>query len=116
MVDEDQIDLSGDSGFLSPPGDDKPAHKPKHQISAIGESEEGAETRWTRRPAATARGACHTKTFTAKLRGDAIEVMDEAINQWLEDNPDYEVKFISTSVGEMTSKTTEKTLFISVWV
>ena len=113
---EDPIDLSGDSGLHEVPADDRPAHKPKHQIKTIGESEEQDKKRWSREPAATARGACHTKTFVSKLRMDAIELMDEQINQWLENNPTYEVKFMSSSVGDLMGKIREPSLFVSVWV
>jgi hypothetical protein len=112
---EDAIDLSGESGIQEVVDDVDPT-KPKHQIKAIGEAEGQAQKRWTRLPAATARGACHTKTFIAKLRVDAIELMDDQINQWLEDNPDYEVKFISSSTGDLMGKVKEPTLFLSVWV
>ena len=53
---EDAIDLSGESG-ISEVIEDKPEAKPKHQIMAIGESKSEDSKRWTRRPAATARGA-----------------------------------------------------------
>ena len=70
----------------------------------------------SRQPSAEARGACHSRTFFAKLRPDAIELLDDQINQWLDENPGYEVKFVSTSTGEMMGKQREPTLFVSVWV
>ncbi len=112
---DDPIDLSGDSGIMPSP-EPEPSAKPKPKIQMIGEAKGSVKKRWTRTPAPTARGACHSKTFFTKLRPDAIEMLDDQVNQWLEDNPDYEVKFISTSVGEMMGKQREPTLFLSVWV
>ncbi len=72
--------------------------------------------RWKRAPKKTGSGATHVKTFVAKLRMDAIDHLDEQINQWLDENPDYEVKFVSQSVGPLKGKTIEEALFLCVWV
>jgi hypothetical protein len=71
---------------------------------------------WNRTPNATGQGAIHVKTFVAKLRLDAIDHLDEQVNEWLDNHPEYEVKFVSTTVGRLVGKTTEDALFMSVWV
>jgi hypothetical protein len=75
-----------------------------------------AKHEWTRAPNKTGTGATHIKTFVAKLRADALEHMDEQINTWLDDHPDYEVKYVTTVVGELTGKTKEPALFVTVWI
>ena len=74
------------------------------------------DEQWKRTPNVTGQGAIHVKTFVTKLRLDAIEHMDDQINSWLDNHPEYEVKFVSTSIGELVSKRTEAALFVSVWV
>ncbi len=71
---------------------------------------------WKRTPNVTNTGAIHVKTFVAKLRLDAIEHLDEQVNNWLDNHPEYEVKFVSQSIGQLVGKRTEDALFISVWV
>ncbi|MDX1564098.1 MAG: hypothetical protein R3236_01775 [Phycisphaeraceae bacterium] len=108
---DDPIDLSMDDETPS-----SGSAKPRPKIQMIGQAEGPAKKGWSRQPSAETRGACHAKTFFAKLRPDAIEMLDDQINQWLEENPGYEVKFVSTSTGEMMGKQREPTLFVSVWV
>jgi len=71
---------------------------------------------WKRAPKKTGTGATHVKTFIAKLRMDAIDHLDEQVNQWLDEHPDYEVKFVTQSVGPLKGKTIEEALFLCVWV
>ncbi len=71
---------------------------------------------WKRTPNVTNSGAIHVKTFVTKLRLDAIEHLDEQINDWLDNHPEYEVKFVSQSIGKLVGKNTEDALFVSVWV
>jgi len=74
------------------------------------------EDHWNRKPNLTGQGAIHVKTFVAKLRLDAVEHLDEQVNEWLDAHPEYEVKFVTTTVGQLVGKTTEDALFMSVWV
>ncbi|GAB4194181.1 MAG: hypothetical protein Kow00105_08380 [Phycisphaeraceae bacterium] len=71
---------------------------------------------WKRTPNVTGQGAIHVKTFVSKLRLDAIDHLDEQINNWLDNHPEYEVKFVSQSIGKLVGKNTEDALFVSVWV
>ncbi|MEX0774444.1 MAG: hypothetical protein WD042_01895 [Phycisphaeraceae bacterium] len=74
------------------------------------------QDRWNRKPNATGTGATHCRSFVSKLRLDAIENLDETINRWLDENPEYEVKFVTVSVGILTGKLKEEALFLNVWV
>jgi hypothetical protein len=74
------------------------------------------DSKWKRQPNLTGQGAIHVKTFVAKLRLDAIEHLDEQINEWLDSNPEYEVKMVTSTVGQLVGKLTEDALFVNVWV
>lgn len=81
----------------------------------------GSKTRhddkWDRTPNVTGKGAIHCKVFHCKLREDALEFLEEQINKWLDTHPEYEVKFVTSSIGELKTKTmTEPAMFMTVWV
>jgi len=85
------------------------------RITAFGK-EKRHEDKWSRSPNTTGQGAIHVKTFHAKLTGDALEYMDQCINEWLDAHPQYEVKFACSTVGTVTSKIKEPNLICQVWV
>lgn len=97
-----------------------PAHpedaKPK--IQAFGQALGGVKKSesWKRKPNTNGTGAIHVKTFHSKLNAEAVAFMDEQINQWLDEHPEYEVKFVTTSVGEWQGKLKEIAMVVSVWV
>ncbi len=72
--------------------------------------------RWQRPTNKDGTGATHVKTFTAKLRADTLAHLDEQINQWLDEHPEYEVKFVNTHIGPLKGKETEDALIVNVWV
>lgn len=74
------------------------------------------EDNWSRTPNVTGRGAIHVKSFHCKLSGDAVENMDRQINEWLDAHPQYEVKFVTSNVGEWTGKLKEPNLILHLWV
>lgn len=74
------------------------------------------EDSWKRQPNVTGKGAIHVKTFVTKLRLDAVEHMDDQVNHWLDAHPEYEVKFVTTTVGKLVGKITEEALFVNIWV
>lgn len=71
---------------------------------------------WNRTPNTTGTGAIHVKSFHCKLTGDSLAFLDQQINEWLDANPEYEVKFVTTSVGIWTGKLKEPNLIVNVWV
>lgn len=85
------------------------------QIKSFG-SKQRHEESWSRTPNVTGQGAIHVKTFHAKLREDALAFLDQQINEWLDSHPEYEVKFVTTTVGELKGKLIEPALFVNVWV
>jgi hypothetical protein len=93
----------------------KPLPTVASKITAFGK-ERRHEEDWTRTPNTTGNGAIHVKTFHCKLTEDAVAYMDQCINEWLDAHPQYEVKFVSSTVGTMTGKLKEPALFCQVWV
>lgn len=75
----------------------------------------GAES-WKRKPTVTGNGAVHCKSFHAKLTGESLEYLDKQINDWLDAHPDYEVKLVTSTIGEWTGKLKEPNLIVQVWV
>jgi len=80
------------------------------------ESKIKREEKVGRKSNADGHGATRVKTFVAKLRLDAIDNMDEMINQWLTEHPDYEVKHSTAVIGMLQGKLAEPALFVCVWV
>ena len=85
------------------------------KITAFGK-ERRHEEQWDRTPNTTGTGAIHVKTFHAKLTDDALNYMDQCINEWLDAHPQYEVKFVNSTVGILTGKIKEPHLVCQVWV
>lgn len=86
-----------------------------NKITAFGEKKRH-EDEWSRTPNSTGTGAIHVKTFHCKLTDDALTYMDSCVNEWLDAHPQYEVKFVTSSVGTLTGKLKEPHLICQVWV
>lgn len=71
---------------------------------------------WNRTPNATGSGAIHVRTFHSKLTDDALAYLDQCVNEWLDAHPEYEVKLVSSTVGQVTGKLKEPHLICQVWV
>ena len=95
------------------------AAQPVNKIQAF-ESRIGAkrhEEVWKRTPNVTGSGAIHMRTFHCKLGDDAIGYLDQQINEWLDAHPQYEVKFVTSNIGEWSGKLgKEHHLVVLVWV
>jgi hypothetical protein len=111
---------AGTGGAPSAPGANAPSSPAGpaptvSKITAFGR-ERKHEDAWQRSPNTTGAGAIHVKTFHCKLTEDALQYMDQLINEWLDAHPQYEVKFVSGSIGVMTGKLKEPALICQVWV
>lgn len=104
-LDESPLPVAESSG---PPG-------LKTKIRAF-EKERRHEDEWNRTPNTTGTGAIHVRTFHSKLTDDALKYMDDLINEWLDAHPQYEVKYVTSTVGIVTGKTKEPHLICQVWV
>ena len=74
------------------------------------------EDKWSRTPNTTGQGAIHVRTFHCKLTDDALTYLDQCVNEWLDAHPQYEVKFVTSTVGTLTGKLKEPHLVCQVWV
>ena len=63
----------------------------------------------------TGKGATRVRTFHTRLSNNAMAFLDEQVNEWVDENPDIEVKFSTSTVGMVESKKTEPHLIINVW-
>ena len=104
-------------GSSSEPIEVSPEPPPQNtsKITMLGEKKRH-EDNWTRTPNTTGGGAIHVKTFHSKLTDDALIYMDNTINEWLDAHPQYEVKFVNSTVGTLTGKLKEPHLICQVWV
>ena len=71
---------------------------------------------WIRQPIADGTGASHVRTFHSKLTDDALGYIDQQVNEWLDENPQLEVKLVTTTIGTFTGKVKEPHLICQVWV
>jgi hypothetical protein len=85
------------------------------KITAFG-SEQKEDTSWSRNPNTTGTDAKHVRTFHSKLTDDALTYLDKQVNEWLDENPKYEVKIVSTTIGTFTGKVKEPHLICQIWV
>ncbi len=86
------------------------------KIRTFAENKQVYHHKWERKTTKTGNGATHVKTFVCKLRLDAMDHLDDMINEWLDAHPDCEVKFVTTTTGELKGKITEPALFVNIWV
>jgi hypothetical protein len=91
---------------------------PANKIRAMGQALLGGhhQQEWKRPTNLTGNGATHVRSFHAKLTGESLEFLDKQINDWLDSHPDYEVKMVTTTVGEWTGKLKEPNIIVQVWV
>ena len=95
-----------------------PAEPPPPKIHAF-EQKLGVrkhEDSWNRTPNSMGTGAIHVKSFHCKLNDDSLVYMDQQINEWLDAHPQYEVKLVTTAVGEWVGKMKEMQMVVQVWV
>jgi len=93
-------------------GEAKPKIRTFEQALSVAHSEE----HWKRKPTVTGTGATHVRSFHCKLTGDCLENLDRQINEWLDSHPEFEVKFVTSAVGDWTGKLKEPNLIVQVWV
>ncbi|MBN1844744.1 MAG: hypothetical protein JW810_03605 [Sedimentisphaerales bacterium] len=74
-----------------------------------------ADHKYKRSLTMTGTGASRVRTFHTKLSDTAMSYLDGLINDWLDENPDIEVKFSNTTVGVVEGKRAEPHLIITVW-
>ncbi len=63
----------------------------------------------------TGRGATRCRTFHAKLNDGSIAYMNNLINEWVDNNPNIEIKFATSSVGVVEGKHAEPHLILTMF-
>jgi hypothetical protein len=94
-----------------PPGTAAPVSK----IKAFGVAGIHAQHTYKRPTTATGTGAVRVRTFHGRLSDEGLAFMDDKINEWLDQHPEIEVKFASTSIGQYEGKIKEPALIMNVW-
>jgi hypothetical protein len=91
------------------------AHPTVSKIQVYGMKMAGDEKKYKRKANLTGNGAVHMKVFHGRLSDDAVERVEERINDWLEAHPDIEVKLANTTIGVWDGKTKDTNIVITVW-
>jgi hypothetical protein len=94
--------------------DDLAATTPK-KIKAFGEDGSKKHHDWKRKATATGQGACRMRSFHGKYSDQGLQYLDDAVNEWLDANPDVEVKFVTSTVGVFEGKIREPALVLNLW-
>jgi hypothetical protein len=125
MLEEDAIALE-DDGQAAPPA---AAHDPAHAASAVAAHPPapapkkitfnadvyGKQRTWKRKHTSTGTGACRVKTFHGKCSDQGLEYLDDAINVFLDEHPDIDVKFVQSNIGMFDGKFKDFALIVNVW-
>ena len=86
------------------------------QIKAFGGPDKQRKERmWSRDTVSSGAGACRTRIFHSRLSENAMEYMEDSINEWLDENPDIEIKFSNSTVGVVEGKKSESHIIVTVW-
>jgi hypothetical protein len=85
------------------------------KIKAFGEDGTKKHHDWKRKAAATGQGACRVRSFHGKYSDQGLQYLDDAVNEWLDANPDVEVKFVTSTVGVFEGKIREPALVLNLW-
>ena len=92
----------------------KPAGNPVSKIK-FGPDIGHKKHDWKRKPHVTGTGAIRVKSFHAKYSEQGVEHMDDMINEWIDGNPEIEVKFVTQTVHVFEGKIREPALVMNVW-
>jgi len=63
----------------------------------------------------TGQGASRIRVFHAKLSDGAVRHLEEMVNTWLDDHPEVDVKFSTTTVGSWESKHSESHIILTLF-
>jgi|SRR5580658_7098165 hypothetical protein len=88
--------------------------KSKIRAFAIAEANIGAHA-WKRSPHASPTGACRVRSFHGRLSDQGMDYLDNAINEWLDQHPEVEVKFVTSTVGMFDGKIKDFALVLNIW-
>jgi DNA-directed RNA polymerase subunit M/transcription elongation factor TFIIS len=116
---EETIALVEEAEVPADTDDEKPEAKPKIKAfgddSVFGQLVDHNEAKYQRPLTNTGRSAIRCRTFHTKLTDAALSYMDSVINEWIDKNPQIEVKFATSSIGMFEAKRLEPHLIITVF-
>ena len=69
---------------------------------------------WKRKPHLGGQGACRVKTFHGKCSDQGLEYLDDAINVFLDEHPEIEVKFVQSNIGMFDGKFKDFALIVNI--
>jgi hypothetical protein len=75
----------------------------------------GNNQSFKRKPFTTGQGAVRVRSFHGRLSDEGLCFMDDKINEWLDQHPEIEVKFVTTNIGQFEGKIREPALVVNVW-
>lgn len=87
----------------------------KSKIKAFGPEYAKKEHAWKRTPHMDGKGAIRVKTFHGKYSDQGMEHLDDVINEWLDNHPEVEVKFVTSTVNVFEGKIREPALVLNLW-
>jgi len=70
---------------------------------------------WKRKVVTNGFGAIRMKSFHGKYSDSGLQYLDDAVNEWLDANPEIEVKFVTPTVGVFEGKIREPALVLNLW-
>ncbi len=85
------------------------------KIKALSSAGSVRKDQYKRTPYVNGTGVCRVRTFHGKLSDQGLEYLDNAINEWLDNHPEVEVKFVTSSVGVFEGKMREPALVLNLW-
>jgi hypothetical protein len=85
------------------------------KIQAFGIGIQHKTRQWKREVNQTGFGAVRMRSFHGRLSDQGLGYLDDAINEWLDENPEIEIKFVTSNVGVFEGKMREPALILNVW-
>jgi hypothetical protein len=85
------------------------------KIQAFGMENVQRNRQWKRQAVKTGTGATRVKSFHGKYSEQGLDYLDTAINDWLDNNHDVEVKFVTSTVMTFEGKVREPALVLNLW-
>ncbi len=113
---ENSAHLSADEPLLlvEEAGVDAVAEHQK-KIRSYDEAAKHRHHEWKRQLHASQNGATRVKSFHGKYSDQGLAFLDDSINEWLDNNPEVDVKFVTSTVGMFDGKVKEPALVLNVW-
>jgi hypothetical protein len=89
---------------------------PASKIKFAAGGDKHTYTKFKRQTHITGSGPCRVRSFHGRLSDDGLAYTDDKINEWLDNHPDVEVKFVNCFTGPLEGKVTgEQGLIVVIW-